>query len=60
MVRDGIVIWEGSVASLRREKDEASEVREGFECGMTFTNYQDFREGDMVEAYELVEEKRTL
>ena len=60
LVRDGIVIWEGSVASLRREKDEASEVREGFECGMTFTNYQDFREGDMVEAYELVEEKRTL
>ncbi|MDY2649092.1 MAG: translation initiation factor IF-2 [Pyramidobacter porci] len=60
LVRDGIVIWEGSVASLRREKDEASEVREGFECGMTFTNYQDFREGDVVEAYELVEEKRTL
>ncbi|OON88532.1 translation initiation factor IF-2 [Pyramidobacter sp. C12-8] len=60
LVRDGIVIWEGSVASLRREKDEASEVREGFECGMTFANYQDFREGDVVEAYELVEEKRTL
>ncbi len=60
LVRDGIVIWEGAVASLHREKDEASEVREGFECGMTFVNYQDFREGDVVEAYELVEEKRTL
>jgi len=60
LVRDGIVVWEGSIASLRREKDEASEVREGFECGMTFTNYQDFHEGDVVEAYELVEEKRTL
>ena len=60
LVRDGIVIWDGSVASLHREKDEASEVREGFECGMTFTNYQDFREGDVVEVYELVEEKRTL
>ena len=60
LVRDGIVIWEGTIASLRREKDEASEVRGGFECGMTFTNYQDFREEDLVEAYELVEEKRTL
>ncbi len=60
LVRDGIVIWEGSVASLHREKDEAAEVREGFECGMTFVNYQDFREGDMVEVFELVEEKRTL
>ncbi len=60
IVRDGIVIWEGVLASLRREKDEASEVREGFECGMTFLNYQDFREGDIVEAYELIEEKRTL
>ncbi len=60
IVRDGIVIWEGVLASLRREKDEASEVREGFECGMTFLNYQDFREGDVVEAYELIEEKRTL
>ena len=60
LVRDGIVIWEGTVASLRREKDDAAEVRGGFECGMTFVNYQDFREGDVVEAYELVEEKRTL
>ncbi len=60
LVRDGIVVWEGTVASLRREKDEAAEVREGFECGMTFANYQDFREGDTVEVYELVEEKRTL
>ncbi|MDY3868985.1 MAG: translation initiation factor IF-2, partial [Pyramidobacter sp.] len=60
LVRDGIVVWEGTIASLRREKDEASEVRGGFECGMTFTNYQDFREEDIVEAYELIEEKRTL
>lgn len=60
LVRDGIVIWDGAIASLHREKDEASEVREGFECGMTFVNYQDFHEGDVVEAYELVEEKRTL
>ena len=42
------------------QKDDAAEVRGGFECGMTFVNYQDFREGDVVEAYELVEEKRTL
>ncbi len=60
LVRDGIVIWDGAIASLRREKDEASEVNAGFECGMTFTNYQDFHEGDMVETYQIVEEKRTL
>lgn len=60
LVRDGIVIWEGTIASIHREKDEASEVREGFECGITLTNYQDFRESDIIEAYELVEEKRTL
>ena len=60
LVRDGIVVWEGSIASIHREKDDVSEVREGFECGMTFVNYQDFHEGDMIEAYELVEEKRTL
>ena len=60
LIRDGVIIWDGSVASLHREKDEASEVREGFECGMTFVNYQDFHEGDVVEVYELVEEKRSL
>ncbi|MBR1897038.1 MAG: translation initiation factor IF-2 [Pyramidobacter sp.] len=60
LIRDGVLIWDGTVASLHREKDEASEVREGFECGMTFVNYQDFHEGDMVEVYELVEEKRSL
>ncbi len=60
LIRDGIVIWDGAIASLRREKDEASEVNAGYECGMTFTNYQDFHEGDLVESYQIVEEKRTL
>jgi translation initiation factor IF-2 len=60
IIRDGVVIWTGSLANLRRFKDEAKEVKAGYECGMSFTNYQDFREGDVVEAYELVEEKRYL
>lgn len=60
LIRDGVIVWDGAVASLHREKDEASEVREGFECGMTLVNYQDFHEGDTIEVYELVEEKRTL
>lgn len=60
LVREGIVIWEGSLATLRRIKDEAAEVNAGYECGMSFSNYQDFREGDIVECFELVEEKRSL
>lgn len=60
LVREGVVVWDSTVASLHREKDDASEVNAGFECGITFTNHQDFEAGDIVEAYELVEEKRTL
>lgn len=60
LIRDGIVIWDGTVATLRRVKDEASEVSAGHECGITLTNYQDFREGDILECFEVVEEKRSL
>lgn len=60
IVRDGVVIWEGSLTTLKRFKDDAREVAAGYECGMSFANYQDFREGDLVEVFELVEEKRTL
>ena len=60
LIRDGIVIWDGTVATLRRVKDEASEVTAGHECGITLTNYQDFREGDILECFEVVEEKRSL
>jgi translation initiation factor IF-2 len=46
------------VSSLRREKDDATEVRDGYECGLTLT-YSDIKEGDIVETYELVEKART-
>ncbi|MGV9410800.1 translation initiation factor IF-2 [Nocardia sp. NPDC003693] len=58
LLRDNIVIAETvTIASLRREKDDATEVREGYECGMTLT-YNDIREGDIIEAYELREKPR--
>ncbi|HAK40601.1 MAG TPA: translation initiation factor IF-2, partial [Synergistaceae bacterium] len=60
LVRDGVVYWEGNLSALRRFKDDAREVASGYECGMSFSNQQDFHEGDIVEAFELVEEKRTL
>ncbi|WGT48162.1 translation initiation factor IF-2 [Tessaracoccus lacteus] len=58
LLRDGVVIADTSIASLRREKDDASEVREGFECGMTLSNYNDIKIGDVVETYEMVEKER--
>ncbi|MFF2551669.1 translation initiation factor IF-2 [Nocardia sp. NPDC058058] len=58
LLRDNVVVAETvTIASLRREKDDATEVREGYECGMTLT-YNDIREGDIVEAYELREKPR--
>jgi translation initiation factor IF-2 len=59
LLRDNIVVTENlSVTSLRREKDDVTEVREGFECGMTL-GYSDIKEGDIIESYELVEKERT-
>lgn len=60
LIREGIVSWEGSLATLRRFKDDAREVAAGYECGLSFSNFQDFKEGDIVEVFELIEEKRTL
>lgn len=60
LIREGIVFWEGSLTTLRRFKDDAREVAAGYECGLSFSNLQDFKEGDIVEAFELIEEKRTL
>jgi translation initiation factor IF-2 len=51
LIRDGIVTWEGGIASLRRFKDDASEVREGFECGIGLENFNDLKVGDQIEAY---------
>jgi translation initiation factor IF-2 len=60
LLRDNVVVREDlTVSSLRRFKDDASSVREGFECGLTLSNYQDLRVGDEVETYELREKPRT-
>ncbi len=58
LVRDGVVISETSIASLRREKDDVTDVREGYECGMTLHNYNDIQVGDIIETYEMVEKPR--
>jgi translation initiation factor IF-2 len=60
VVRAGIVIWDGNISTLRHFKDEAREVKAGFDCGIALGSFQDFVEGDVLEAYEVVEEKRTL
>lgn len=51
LIRDGVVAWEGTIASLRRFKDDASEVREGFECGIGLENFNDIKVSDQIEAY---------
>ena len=58
VIRDGVVIYDGAINSIQREKDQAKEVKAGFECGITLENYQDIKEQDVIEAYELVEIKR--
>jgi translation initiation factor IF-2 len=59
LVRDGAVVVESSeIASLRREKDDATEVREGYECGMTLLNYSDIKVGDVIETFEMREKPR--
>ncbi|MDR1079246.1 MAG: translation initiation factor IF-2, partial [Propionibacteriaceae bacterium] len=58
LVRDGVVVTETSVNTLRREKDDVVEVREGYECGLTLTGYSDVKVGDLIETYELVERPR--
>ena len=57
LLREGVVIYEGKIASLRRGKDQAKEVRSGFECGILIENYNDIKEFDIIEQYEMVEEK---
>lgn len=60
IVRDGIVIHEGKIASLRRFKDDVKEVTEGFECGISIDSYRDVKEGDQLEAFKQVEEAAEL
>ena len=60
IIRDGVVIHTGELASLKRFKDDMKEVAYGYECGLNFNNFNDIKVGDMIEAYEIVEIKRTL
>lgn len=60
VLRDNVVIYEGVLESLRRFKDDATEVRRGVECGIGVKNYNDVRVGDQIEVYEIIEVKRTL
>ena len=58
VIRDGVIIYEGKIASIQREKDVAKEVKKGFECGITLENYSDIKEGDLILSYEMVESKK--
>ena len=60
LLRDGQVVHTGTLASLRREANDTKEVREGFECGIVIKDYNDIKEADVIEAFKVVEIKRTL
>jgi len=60
LIRDGIVVYTGELASLKRMKDDVKEVMSGFECGLNIANFNDIHIGDIVEAYETIEVKKTL
>ena len=58
VIRDGVVIYDGNINSVAREKDQVKEVKQGLECGITIENFNDIKENDIIEAYEIVEVKR--
>ena len=58
VIRDGVQVYDGTINSLQREKDSVKEVKKGFECGITVTNFNDIKVGDIIEAYEMVEKSR--
>lgn len=60
LLRDNVVIHDGELSQLKRFKDDVREAKEGFECGMSFANYDDIKEGDFIECYEIQEIKKTL
>ena len=60
LIRDNVVIHEGKLSTLKRFKDDVREVREGFECGMSFENYQDLRADDVIECFDVEEVARSL
>ena len=60
LIRDSMVIHDGELSSLKRFKDDVKEVKSGYECGLSLNDYNDLKEGDILEAYEITEVKRTL
>ncbi|MDP4198956.1 MAG: translation initiation factor IF-2 [Bacteroidota bacterium] len=60
LLRDGVEVWTGGLASLRRFKDDVRDVDSGYECGISLENFNDIKPGDIIEAYKIVEIKRTL
>ena len=60
LIRDGVVFWNGELSSLKHFKDDAREIKAGNECGLSFEKFQDFKIGDIIEAFEILKEKKTL
>ena len=60
VIRDGIVVYTGELGSLKRFKDDVKEVAAGYDCGLNISGYNDIKIGDIIEAYTIVEVKRTL
>ena len=60
IIRDGIVVFTGSIAALKRFKDDVKEVTTNFECGVSLTNCNDIQPGDIIESFEEIEIKQTL
>jgi translation initiation factor IF-2 len=60
LIRDGIVIYTGELSSLKRFKDDAKEVAKGYDCGMQVKNYNDIKEGDIIEGYQEVAVKKKM
>jgi len=60
LLRDDVVVWTGKLSSLRRFKDDVKEVGTNYECGIGLENYNDIKPGDIIEVYEIKEEKTSL
>ena len=60
LLRDGVVVYTGKIASLKRHKDDAREVVRNLECGVGLENFHDIKIGDVIEAFEMVEEAASL
>jgi translation initiation factor IF-2 len=60
VLRDGVQVYDGSLSSLKRFKDDVREVKEGLECGIGIENFNDIKVGDVIESYRVEEVKRTL